>query len=67
MVQAHVRLGYVTEVINIVQVLGKVLPIMAIWGGSAFFKLQEYKRVRFSLVEVYEREGKSVIAVCKRT
>ena len=40
-------------------------------GGSAqkgtFFRLQVYKRVGISSVEVHDRLGKSVISVCKRT
>ena len=56
------RIRHRREKINTVQGLGKVLPIMATRGGSAFFRLQVYKSVRISLVEVYEREGTSVIA-----
>ena len=33
---------------------------------GAFVRLQVYERVEISLVEVYEREGKSVIWVCKK-
>ena len=40
-------------------------------GGSAqkgtFFRLQVYKRVGISSVEVHDRLGKSVISVRKRT
>ena len=47
-----------------------VLLIMAYRGNSAgkstFFRLQVYERVGIVLVEVYEREGKSVILVCER-
>ena len=28
--------------------------------------MDSYERVTFSLVEIYEREGKSVIVVCKK-
>jgi len=34
-------------------------------GSFFFFRLQEYKRLGISLVEVYERVGKSVISICK--
>ena len=34
---------------------------------GTFVRLQVYERIEISLVEVYEREGKSVIWVCKRT
>ena len=41
-----------------------------IQGGSAQkgypSGLQVYKRVAISLVEAYQREGKSVISVCKK-
>ena len=33
-------------------------------GGGTFFKLQVSERVRISLVDVYERVGKSVFSVC---
>ena len=33
---------------------------------GTFFRLQVYERVGILLVEVYEREGKSVIWVCER-
>ena len=32
---------------------------------GTFLRLQVYERVRSFLVEVYEREGKSVMSVCK--
>ena len=35
------------------------------WG--TFFRLQVYERVGIPLVDVYDRVGKSVIWVCKRT
>ena len=50
---------------------GGVLPMMActgrfLPGRGTFFRLQVCERVGISLVEVYKREGKSVIWVCKR-
>ena len=39
---------------------GKLRP-----KGVPFFRLYRYERVGISLVEVYERVGKSVISVCK--
>ena len=36
-------------------------------GGGTFFKLQVSERVRISLVDVYERVGKSVFSVCQKT
>ena len=33
---------------------------------GTFFGLQVYEGVGISLVEVYEKEGKSVISVCKK-
>ena len=45
--------------------------IMAYTGGSAqkwyLFRLHVYESLGISLVEVYERVGKSVILVCKMT
>ena len=48
-----------------------VLPMMAFTGRllpgrGTFFRLQVCERVGISLVEVYKREGRSVIWVCKR-
>ena len=48
-----------------------VLPMMActgrlLPGRGTFFRLQVCERVGISLVEVYKREGRSVIWVCKR-
>ena len=40
---------------------GRLLP-----GRGTFFRLQVCERVGISLVEVYKREGRSVIWVCKR-
>ena len=40
---------------------GRLLP-----GRGTFFMLQVYEREGISLVEVYKREGRSVIWVCKR-
>ena len=34
--------------------------------GVPFFRLLVYGRVGISLIEVYERGGKSVILVCKK-
>ena len=34
---------------------------------GTFFRLQVYERERNSITEVYERIGKSVIAVCENT
>ena len=34
--------------------------------GSAFFSLQVHESVEISLVEVYERVGKTVISVCQK-
>ena len=50
---------------------GGVLPMMAYSGRlrpkrGIFFSLQVYEREGISLVEVYKRVGKSVIWVCKR-
>ena len=50
---------------------GGVLPMMACTGRlhpgrGTFFRLQVCERVGISLVEVYKREGRSVIWVCKR-
>ena len=44
---------------------------MAYTGGAppkrgTFFRLQVFERVGVLLVEVYEREGKSVIWICER-
>ena len=39
---------------------GGVLSIMAYTGRGIFFRLQVYDREIISLVEVYERVGKSV-------
>ena len=33
---------------------------------GTFFRLQVYERVRISLVEVHQRQGKSVISCCKK-
>lgn len=38
----------------------------ALLEKGTFFRLEAYKRVRISLVEVYEWVAKSVIAVCER-
>jgi len=35
-----------------------------LWGN--FFRLLVYEKQEISLAEVYEREGKSVISVCKK-
>ena len=35
--------------------------------SGTFLSFQVYKRVVISVVEVYERKGKSVFVVCKRT
>ena len=40
---------------------GRLLP-----KGGTFFMLQQYEMVEISLVEVFEREGKFVISVCKK-
>ena len=51
---------------------GGVLPIMAYTGillpkGGTFFRLQLYGKVGNTVVEEYERVGKSVISVCKKS
>ena len=38
----------------------------ALLEKGTFFRLEVYKRVRISLVEVYDWVGKSVIAICER-
>ena len=38
----------------------------ALLEKGTFFRLEAYKRVRISLVEVYEWVAKSVIAICER-
>ena len=38
----------------------------ALLEKGTFFRLEVYKRVRISLVEVYDWVGKSVIATCER-
>ena len=47
--------------------VSEVVPIMSIWVGSArkgiFVRPQVYGRLGISVVEVYERVGKSVIWV----
>ena len=50
---------------------GVLPPTMTLTGilrpkGATFFRLQAFKRVAISLVEVYERVGKSVISVGKK-
>ena len=35
--------------------------------GGSFFRLRVYEKVGVSLVKVYKRTGKFVIAVCERT
>ena len=34
---------------------------------GTFFRLQTYQRIKISLIEVYERVGKSVTSECKKT
>ena len=41
---------------------GGGLPILAYTGRGTFFRLQVYKKVGISQVEVYNRVGKSVIS-----
>ena len=52
-----------------------VCVCVCVWGvggeggggvGSAFFSLQVHESVEISLVEVFERVGKTVISVCQK-
>ena len=50
---------------------GGGIPYHGLYGGAlpkrgTFFRLQVFERVGVLLVEVYEREGKSVIWICER-
>ena len=48
---------------------GAPLASRCLWNGGerrTVFRLQVYERVEISQVEVYEKVGKTVIAVCKR-
>ena len=57
---------------NAVQGLRQGTPSNGLYGEvpperGTIFRLQVYERVVISLIEVHEREGKSVTAACERT
>ena len=57
---------------NAVQGLRPGTPSNGLYGEvpperGTIFRLQVYERVVISLIEVHEREGKSVTAACERT
>ena len=54
-------------VLNFIFYMGKAYTERLRPKGVLFFRLQVYERAGFSLVEVHESVGKSVIFVCKMT